>query len=470
MAISFGDNQGALFNCIGRLGKVISELRSYQNSQDTNMTSQTAGVVGQYNANPDIQAIMGSNYIGILNAAGGNVGGTVQQMARQTVNRFVFNDSPRLNQTLTSDNTLASMQEIIRQMKSAGATVLACTVAGTPQPFQGVGNGTLNVSLKRPQDGASLENAFAETMNAICSQDSYTGNALPGNETFNVTGTGGLGDPFAFDWPLGSNSQAQIQMINGGANETQGNLLNNSSFEDWTDDVPDNWSVVAGTPGTDIVEASGAGYDGSASLLFTGFGGGAMPGVKQQFNASPGNTTELASVTQYGACVFLRRGGTAAGQGTLRMALVDVNGTVILDEAGTPCQLDVDLTAVTVDWQFYTVAFRTPLVMPSQIYFYLKVVGSEPDAGFQLYADRISMGEMTQIYTGGPYVCGHSGNVNFVVNDLSQIVVTNSRGAGGSLDTFQTLFFRLITEMGQNELLLPSSATPSISDLLITRD
>lgn len=459
--LSFDDANGNLFNRIGRLGKVIAQLRTYQDAQDFNMTDLNAGVVGELEAEPDIQAIMGSAYLGILAAAGGNVGGTMQQLAVQILNRMIFRDAPRLNQTLTSDNTLSSMQELIRQMTAAGASVLAPTVAATPSAFQGVGNAVLNVSVRRPFDARVLENTFAETMNAICTADSYTGGATVGNETVRVTGTGSQGDVFAFDWPLGSDAVSAISLINGGADQSQGNLLVNSSFDDWTGNVPDDWEVTNGTAGVNIFEAAGAGYDSDAALQFTG-DGTSLIGVRQLISSSL-----LDVLAQYGACVFARRGGTAISTGTLRVALTDSTNTVLTDAGGLPCSYTVDLTGVTTAWRGYTGAFRTPRSLPDEVYLGLYVSGPQT-SGTLLYMDRVSTGLMTQTYLGGPFVCGHSANVPLVLNDAATIAVTNSRGAAGTLNTFQTLFWRLFTVMGSNDLLLPSSPVPTLSDNLIT--
>lgn len=467
MPISFQNQVGNLFNCLGRLGKMVDELKSYQDAQLTNSTSTTVGVVGQYNANPDIQAVMGSSYVSILDAAGSNIGGILQTMAIQTVNRFVYRDAPRLNQTLTSDSTVASLQEIIRQMEQAGATVLAQTITATAGAIQGTGNGTFCLSVRRPSDGRVLENSFAETMNAICSADSYTGGATVGQETFSVTGTGSEGNVFAFDWPLGSNASTTISMIDGGSNVTGGNLLQNSSFASFTSNLPDNWELITGTPGTDILEAVGAGYADGAALEFIG-DGSTLVGIRQLFGDSTGTTTEIEPVTQYAVCIFIRRGGTLATQGSLRLALVNENNQPLVDEAGITCVLDIDLTTVTTQWIPQVMAFRSPYVLPTgNMYLQLQFTVA-PNAGVQIYMDRISLGFMTQIYLGGPWIAGFSGNAPFIINDQSQIVVTNSRGAAGSLSTFQTLLWRLIPQLGQNELLIPSSAAPSISDNLIT--
>jgi hypothetical protein len=171
---------GALFDRLGKVGALIENLYSYQQTQLTAMTDTTTGVVGQLNEEPDVQAIQGSSYISILNSSAGTLSGTVQNLAAAIINRMVFRDSPRFNQTLESQNTLASLQEIILQMREQGATVLAMTVTATPSAFIGEGDGIINASTKRPLDGLTLENAFSEELLFTCVADSYSGGATAG--------------------------------------------------------------------------------------------------------------------------------------------------------------------------------------------------------------------------------------------------------------------------------------------------
>ena len=89
--------------------------------------------------------------------------------------------------------------------------------------------------------------------------------------------------------------------------------------------------------------------------------------------------------------------------------------------------------------------------------------------GGLLYLAKMGMGLMTWLYVGGPYAAVHSGGTPFLQGDYSFSEVTNSRGAGGTLDTWQVAFARLFDPlMTANNLMLPSSAVPTVSDSLIT--
>lgn len=468
MALSFADAPQNLFNILGAIGSLIKQVKTYQTAQYTNMVDTTAGVVAQLNAESDVQALMGNSYISLLNSTS-NIGQFCQQIAAAALNRKVYRDNPRIAQNLQSVNLIDSLREVIRQMKAAGASVLAQTITATPALFSAnaanAGNGVIVASTKRPLDGMVLENALAETILFTCISDSYTGGNTEGNESFQVNGVGNQGDLFAFDWPLGSNGLINIDAIDGEQNNSGGNLLTNSSWDDWTGNTPDNWEITVGTAGTQVTKESSIVYDGDFSLAITG-SGGVNTALRQLFDDSTGTLGTLDPLTQYSCNLFLRRDGTAAAAGVLTVELVDSGGTVIQDENGVNNSFTIDLTALTTSFVAYNGAFRTPTDLPDEMYLRLRCSTALTN-GRVIYADRISLGVMQQLYVGGPFLAVHSGSIPFQLNDFSTCAITNSRGAAGTLSTFQTLFYRLFPEMISNELLLPSSGTPTIDDALI---
>ena len=258
--LSFSNAAGNLFNRLGKLGLLIQQAKNYQTFQMPNMIDITDGVVAQYNAEPDLQAQMGSSYIELLNGISG-VGGFAQGLAATTINRMVFRDNPQISQTLQQLNVTTSILEVIRQMKLAGVSVLAAGVTATPGTFSGTGNGIINASVRRPLDGVVLENSFSENLLLVCTDDSYLGGAVLGNEGFSVTGTGNQDNPFAFDWPLGSNSQITLNAIDGDSDNSSGNVLTNSGFESWASNVPDNFQITTGIAGTNVFEEVTIVYD-----------------------------------------------------------------------------------------------------------------------------------------------------------------------------------------------------------------
>lgn len=460
--LSFASAIGNLFNRLGKIGLLIQQADSYQNSQLTNTIDTSTGVVAQYNGEPDLQAIIGNAYIGILNSSGAIVGGTAQVLARDTINRMIFRDNPRISQSLDSMNITDSIIELLRQMKLAGASILNMTITATTTTFTGKGNGIINTSIIRPFDGLVLENCFAETILFRCSQDSYLNNRSAGNETFLVTGTG-KANVFDFNWPLGSDGQANLSAINGNVDNSSGNLLTNSGFEVWTNNIPNKFILVTGTAGTNTIKDTGINYDGSNSLRITGDADGTLTTLRQQFNSTAGTASKLDPLVQYSFNVFVRRDGIAPAAGVITVDLIDANNVVIQDENGVNNSFTIDLTTLSTVFASFPGVFRTPSIMPSSQYIRIRLTTALTN-GRSVYLDKASMGKMIQLYSSGPYFAVHAGSVRFARGDYATTAITNSRGAGGTLNTWQTLMARLISS---DEYLFPSSSSPTIADSLI---
>lgn len=470
--LSFASSAGNFFNRIGKLGLVIKTMRTYQNSQLTNLTDTTNGVVAQYNGESDIQASIGGAYIGTLNGVG-VIGGLVSNTAQLTLNRMIFRDQPQLAQTLESLQTVRSMQELLRQMGIAGATVLAMTVTNNCVPFAtfitNVGNGGITCSTKRPFDGRTLENCFTEDIMVKCISDSYSGSANAGNEGFLITGTGSA-NPYDFNWPLGSNASIGLSAINGNADNSQGNGLTNSGFESFTTNSPDNWVIEVGTAGVQVFEENSIVYDPAPSKAVRILGDGTtLTTLSQTFNDSTGTTGVLSPQTQYSVNLFLRRDGVAAAAGQMVVELTDGLGAVINDANGVANSFTIDLTTLTTVYSSFNGTFRTPVILPAAQKIRLRqTTGNALTTARSVYVDKMSMGIMSQIYRSGPYIGVHSGSTPFAIGDYSFLEVDNTRDGSNGLNNFQTLFSRLFFNiMYSNEFMLPSSATPTIQDSLI---
>lgn len=456
---------GALFNRLGKLGRVINNINSFQATLETSLTDLTVGVLSQYQTEPDLAAEVGSNWVTMLSSLEQPTG-TMQQLTQDTINRMVFEAQPQIGQTYNSPNLNSSLAYIIQQMLSQGTTILQMTVGATTNPFVGVGNGVVNVSLKRPFDGKYLENAFAEVLTFTCTADSYVGGATAYNEQFTVTGEGSQTDVFAYNWPLGSNGSTTINAIDGDTSNGSNNLLTNSGFTNWSGGTPNNWTVGMGA--TSITQNQSIIFTAGSSLQITG-DGSTLVSLNQPFNSSTGTTAALASQNQYSVNIYLRTGGIAPSQGVLQLDLIDGGGTIINDLAGTPNSYTIDLTALGTGWTGFTGSFRMPAALPStySLRFHLTTALNN---GAVVYLDKLSLGLSTQLYTQGPFVAVHSGSVPFVqtpIADYATASVTNSRGAGGTLSTWQTLLYRLLSSAVGYELIWPSSLSPSISDSLI---
>lgn len=467
MALDFNDAAGNLFNRLGQLARLISVMRSYQASQYFNLTD-TSRLVGQYTvAETDLLAIASNARNDVPNAAGSGVSGLVLQMAANTVNRLVFRDNPQAGQTETNLNTLDSLREVVRQMKAQNETVLAQTISASSGTFDGTGNGVVVTSTIHPADGKTVENALSETIFVDCQSDSYSGSATAGNESMKIAGEGAASGTFNRDWPAGSGQSVNANVINGAADNSSGNLLTNSGFDTWTvANDPDNWTIDVGGAGTTVFQQDTLVYDPApnSALQITGDAGGTLTTLSQQFGVDTSGT--LTALSQYGCNIFARCGGAPPAAGVAVVELVDQDGNVIEDENGNLNQFSIDLTTLNTVYTAYNLAFRTPKDLPTEQYIRLRLT-TALTSGSSIYLDKLSLGAMVQTYTGGIFVSTHAGSIPFAINDQALVTVTNSRGAAGTLDTWQTAMSILFPEMASNDLLLPSSNTPTIADTLI---
>ncbi|RJQ24618.1 hypothetical protein C4577_07565 [Candidatus Parcubacteria bacterium] len=470
--LSFDNAPGNLFNRLGKCGVPISQMAINQAAQLQNLTNTTTGVVAQFDSESDIQAIVGQQYISQLNSD--TIGSLMSQVAVQTINRMVYRDNPQFALNLSYTNTIICINEVIRQMKIEGATILQQTVSATPivvsnpgPNFTGIGNGVIVTSVTRPGDGLILQNIFAENIQLVCSSDSYIGGATAGNETITITGTGNVG-VFNFNWPQGSNASNTISAIDGDSNNSSNNLLTNSGFTSFTGsnaNAPDKWTIVVGAAGTDIFKETTIVYGTGNALRILG-DGSTLVQIKQQFdNSSTGTPGELDPLTQYSVCLFMRRDGVA-GTGIMVVDLIDGGNNVINDAGGNPNSFTIDLADLNTVYQPFTGSFRTPLALPSQQWLRIRLTTAYAN-GRSFYIDKIGFGEMTQLAVNEPFFSVHSGSINFTQGDYGNVTASNSRGAGGTLNTFQTLLNRLISEVYSNEFIFPYSPSPSISDSLI---
>ena len=464
--MSFADAPGNWFNAFGKLGLLVKQERAAQTAQNTNYSHQTNGANVQFKGEQDVQALIEGAYLGVLNSLAPS-GALVQQVASAYLNRLVFRSNPRIAQTLQQLNTRDSLYEMIRQMKRAGATVRGHTVSATAGAFVNdggptLGNGVVLVSMTRPSDGLTLQHAKAENLTVTVTDDSYTGGATAGNESLEITGTGAESDVFAFNWPLGSDASLTVSAADGSQDDSTGNVLTNSGFEDFTGNTPDNYTVISGAPGTHIFKETSVTFDGSAALRVVG-DGSTLIQFKQKFDdSSVGTAGEIDPLTQYGSNTWLRRGGSAVTQGTLVIDWVDANDVVVNDEGGTPNTYSVDLTGLSTVYTPYNTAFRSPRVLPAELFQRWRfgtVVGNALNNGGTVYADRGCLVEMEQLYTGGPFLAACSGSDPFTEGDYATVAVNNSRGAGGVLDTFMTLFERCFSDILAEDIIPPYSLT-----------
>lgn len=458
MTIQWTGTNG-LFTRIGKIGKVLADMNTYQR---TTLPTDIHSLENQYDSNLYLIDNIETSLLSSQQSVGSYMS-YLQQVGQDTVNDMVFLDNPLLS---ASDIGL-SLAEVIRQMKASGQTVNRCTTTLTSVAASGnVGNGVIVTSTKDFQ-GLVQEDLFAEKLICKVTADQNDNSANAGHESFTVSTQVGY-DPFDWRWPLGSQTTNSLQAINGMTDNGNGNLLTNSSFLTFTTNVPTNWVLAVGSAGTTIKASSNA-YTGASSVQFVGTAASAQTAIQQTFNVSSSGTAgALAALNQYAFSCWLYLDNPTANPGVFSVSVIDGNGAVVNDYQGTANTASKTLSTLSASaWTNFNGVFRTPQVMPST----LKVkagLSSALASGTNLYLDRMGFGSMTQVYAGGPSLAAFSGSASFYDADYLTVTSTNDRaGASGTLLTFQTLFDRLF-DMRDLGFLLPSAASGTISDSLIS--
>lgn len=107
--------------------------------------------------------------------------------------------------------------------------------------------------------------------------------------------------------------------------------------------------------------------------------------------------------------------------------------------------------------------FRTPLVLPNQVYLRIRISTAVSNTS-SVFFNEVVLAEMTQAYAGGVYLAVFDGPTDYAPGDRVTVAVTNDRA--GAIHEFANRIWSL----GDNERLLPSNSAgaETISDSLIS--
>lgn len=369
---------------------------------------------------------------------------------------FLATMADTLNQTVigmvTLDNRLPeptielAMAELIAQMNDSADTVNANVVGASVTPDAGnEGDGIVVVSLL-DGEGKTLEYVFDEDIEVA-----VTNSDTSGSEELEARGEEQTGDKLSFEWPTGSGATQSYTAVDASGGE---NLVTNGDFEDFTvSDTPDDWEIIAGAPGTDILETVTA-YKGSKGLEFKD--DTTEPHIRQLL-------VGLEAKTPYALNVLVRElaGNFLVGD-ELIIDLFD-GTSVIQDETGNNNSLTITLNALGTTYVSKTDVFRLPESVPATVYIRIRGSGILT-GGDSVLIDHLALVEMAQHYDGGPFISFFSGAIDWSEDDLITIAITNDYGG-----LVQTLFWRVFN-MESLGLVLPSdnAGGETILDSIIT--
>jgi len=189
-----------------------------------------------------------------------------------------------LTEMVTADNdsiaktTNAALQELNRQMRSAGTSLYRNVVTQGSVSYSGSNVGTGKVILHSNPSQMSA----SETIRVQCISDTTTGAAL-GREVFRITGTARVSDSTSYLWPGGSGCNATLASSD--YNDSK-NTLQNGGFDNFTGGVPDGWTVLTGA--ASLSQLSSGTFRNGSALQHSGSVAGTISQTSAQVVLGPG--------------------------------------------------------------------------------------------------------------------------------------------------------------------------------------
>ena len=458
------DGTGGLFTRLGALIHFMDQVRTHQN----NLKTLLANVQAEYSSSDSymIDALAGSIEARIAEAGG--VLTDVVSAAEKTLAEMCYASATASGSTITmrSKSVHDALVWLIRAMDSETTpeTVNGTTITKSSLAVgaSNNGNGKFFYQFEAPNvllgSTADWPNIRSELLEARCIMDSQNGTIAAGSEVFEIRGQPAY-DRLDYRFPGGSG--VVMQMTSGSASVDAGgrgsNILTNSDLEQFTSNVPDNFTVSAGTAGTDFQKTTTAAnvYRGSAALEMAATGTAFK--LRQRFGTATGTYGRLNPDRPYVIACSTRK--AAGSTGTFRVSVQDASGN-ILDSGNFKIELTIG-TAFNTTWSIQSSILRTPRILPTELYFVVETTTGVATAA--AYVDEIILMEMLPIAPGGPALAIVAGSTNWNVDDFAQYTFTNNNEGA-----FVRAFDRLFNMYGRG-LSLPQNyaGTETIADTLI---
>jgi hypothetical protein len=460
MAITLIGANG-LFTRLGRLIDLGNKVRLHQQL----ILTEIDDCINQYNYT--------STYmIGTLIASrqayvdqSGAVLNDVRTSIQNTVMEMAYTDSL----LATTDSMVArtpndALRYLIRQMETNGSTVQKTTITSSTSYGTNTGDGVLITSVATPTIGYSTltqyPNVRSETCTLLCTQDAQNGFTSKYREQFTLYGQPSF-ESLDYRFPAGSGIVGDIEVVSAMTNAggRYQNVLSNSGFESWQSNVPDNWTIVVGTAGTNIADGGSVNcMTGVGCLQFNSGSTAALPKITQSLKTS--GQTEGAITPDRLMCLSFWVKQTGVLVGTLRVSLQDGAGNIL--NAGTFFK-SVNLALATGSYvnYSYTAALPAKINSASEALIAVELTVAQT-AKTVSYIDEITLSEMKRFDAGGPAFTIVTGGTPFVVNDKAFAIFLNNEE--GEVQTEMDRYFG----MYQDGLAFPATAgAPTVADTVI---
>lgn len=337
---------------------------------------------------------------------------------------------------MTTDSQTVLKSTITIGSITAGATNNNTSTAGIllTSVLDGVQAPRSNVIAQRAYAGLTSQlTLHSETVKLEVTNDSQADGVTEGSEEFSVNA--GLVLDSNFNWRgQGSGTGDTITCMNG-----DGTIVNGEFDTFSIVNTPDDWVIGTGTVGTNILQEVNDTVGGGSALKLAG------------------SATITQSASQYGlvplqayrlACWI--KGDATIAAGTL---LIDFTGTNYTAASSEKINLDHTALAGLTGYTVKNFLIVMPRLIP--VDFTLQISLTSLTAGKAVKIDRLALQPVN--YFGGIGINILAGASEYLDGDFFEFALSNDQAG-----IFQT-FFRDFYGMQ-----LPSSASPTISDALVT--
>lgn len=413
-------------NLFGNLGKLIKHYLAFYTSaqgiaaigdelsdefNDENTEAAIAGL------RPDTENSWRSSYVGRRATLAGyaarrltdretvlNEVGAVGESVDEALSRLIVQmnaDTESVNASAAAIGTITAGAGNVGN----GSVLASLVLDGFSSPGQRAGVGFPSHRLYR---GLTSELAIAEPHAVRCVADSYADRLNEGEEAF--VWEGRIADvQHGVEAAEGSGSIAGIVGIH--ANTTR--YVTNPDFEDFTDGVPDGWTLDDGTAETHVDEAADP-YHGAKSLVFTGDG---LETAIQVSQAIP--LTSLNAGQRYVFTARIKASATIAA-GALTIQFEGTGYT-----AGSGEKIEVAAGSLPTSWTLVHFFVNMPVSFPDDFKLVIKWTGTPTDTK-SLWIDDIGFDAVT--FGAGLGLIVVRGSTPFVRGDVFTFATTNTEG------------------------------------------
>lgn len=413
-----------------RLGRIVKYFNDYLTFQGTALMGSGSGaddILDEYSDRRDLVKSLQSDYESFA--------GNVSAFNGKLVNHATATLADlRLTLNAPSSGPSTILPLLARQMavdsQSLDANVISAPVVTVVSGA--VGDGTL-VCSKLDVDGQDDQRIKTEAVAVACVSDSGTGSTA-GGETFSVVGY--PSQPTSGSYKTRGSGSTRVTVAD------SSNLISNGTFETFTANIPDDFTLVAGTAGTHVLQETVNFHRGAGALKLDG--DAVATTVTLTYDLS-----DLLPSTIYAANAWVRKSGTVSAGSNLQIAVTGTGFTTVN-------LYNADPTGLTTSYAAKNNFFATPGVVPTNLKLTITwTAANTAGATALIYIDDLVLVR--------PSVLGHvqyaifAGDTDFAIGDQFTVATAND-GAG----VFSSWFARVYDQQ------LPVSGAPTISDTLAT--